>query len=248
VGSQQSFPPVEFLESSSRGDPSGVSVDLLQEIGRRLGRRIQFVHADYSALIPGLRAGRFDMVSGGMSDTPEREEQVDFVNYLMSGGSILARQSDRSKYSTIDDFCGRKLATLLGSRVIMEGVEAASARCVQRKLEPIDVAMFPSATDARTQLDVGRVDGYLGDLPALIYMVQTSPADYHIVGGRYVLVPYVISWGFPKGSALTHQIRDAAQGMLEDGTYRSILSKWGLPESALPAITINSPASKRDVQ
>ncbi|MGC4028452.1 MAG: transporter substrate-binding domain-containing protein [Steroidobacteraceae bacterium] len=241
VGSQQSFPPVEFRDGSARQGPSGVSVDLLEEIGRRLKLRIQYVHAEYSALIPGLRAERFDMISGGMSDTPEREELVDFVNYLLSGASILVRAVDKDKYSTIDDFCGKTLATLLGSRVIMEGVDAANVRCKQRGLKPIDLTLFPAAPDARAQVEVGRAAGYLADLPLLTFIMRANPSDFHIVGGNYVVVPYIVSWGFPKQSPLTARVREVAQSMIDDGTYGTIMAKWGLSDMTLPAITINQP-------
>ncbi|WP_164153232.1 transporter substrate-binding domain-containing protein, partial [Stenotrophomonas maltophilia] len=81
--------------------------------------RLDYVQAEYAALIPGIEAGRFDVASGGISDTEEREEKLDFVNYMRSGGSSLVREAEAAAYRTIDDFCGKATATLLGGRVIM---------------------------------------------------------------------------------------------------------------------------------
>ncbi|WP_211109578.1 ABC transporter substrate-binding protein [Azospirillum tabaci] len=244
VGSQQTFPPVEFRQDG-KTEPVGVSVDLLNEIGKRLGLSITFVHGEYAALIPGLEAGRFDVASGGISDTEEREQKVDFVNYMMSGGSILVRAADAEKYTTIADFCGKSVATLLGSRVIMAAVEKASETCVSGGKQPITANQLPAAPDARMQLDLGRVDGYLGDFPALVYMKSQMPGKYAIAGGNHILTPYVTSWGFPKNSTLKDAVQKATQSMLADGTYKAILSKWEIEGGALPEITINLPASKR---
>ena len=244
VGSQQTFPPVEFRQDG-KAEPVGVSVDLLNEIGKRLGLTITFVHGEYAALIPGLEAGRFDIASGGISDTEEREQKVDFVNYMMSGGSILVRAADADKYASIADFCGKSVATLLGSRVIMAAVEKASEACVAGGKQPITANQLPAAPDARMQLDLGRVDGYLGDFPALVFMKSQVQGKYAIAGGNYILTPYVTSWGFPKNSTLKDAVQKATQSMLADGTYKTILSKWEMEGAALPEITVNLPASKR---
>ncbi|UPG74767.1 ABC transporter substrate-binding protein (plasmid) [Roseomonas gilardii subsp. gilardii] len=245
VGSQQTFPPVEFREPGKQ-DVTGASADLLVEIARRLNLRLEYVQAEYAALIPGIEANRFDVASGGISDTEEREEKLDFVNYMRSGGSILVRAADAERYRTIDDFCGRSVATLLGGRVIMAAVEAASARCVAAGRPPIRAEQLPNAPDARMQLDLNRVDGYLGDFPALVYMSSQFKGRYAIVGGNYMLTPYITSWGFAKGrSGLRDAVRAAAQAMLADGTYHRILTKWGVEGSALPEISVNLPASRR---
>ncbi len=245
VGSQQTFPPVEFREPGKQ-EVTGASADLLAEIARRLGLKLEYVQAEYAALIPGIEANRFDVASGGISDTEEREEKLDFVNYMRSGGSILVRADDQTKYRTIEDFCGKSVATLLGSRVIMSAVEKASEACIAKGAPAIRAEQLPSAPDARMQLDLKRVDGYLGDFPALVYMQAQFPGRYNIAGESYILTPYITSWGFAKSrTGLRDAVRKAAQDMLADGTYTKILSKWGLEGGALPEITINRPASKR---
>jgi len=244
VGSQQTFPPVEYREEGS-DKTIGVSVDLLEEIASRLDLQLEYVQGEYAALIPGLEAGRFDMASGGISDTEEREQAVDFVNYMMSGGSILLRADDSLKYNTIKDFCGKSISTMLGGRTIMGAVEAASAECVAEGKGEITAEQLPTAPDSRMQLDLKRVDGYIGDFPALVYMMSNSPGTYGIAGGNYMLIPYITSWAFPKESPLTGLVQETTQGMLDDGTYLEILKKWGMEGASLPEITINLPASKR---
>lgn len=246
VGSQQTFPPVEFREAG-KPEVTGVSRDLLDEIARRLGLKLEYVHGEYAALISGLEADRFDLASGGISDTEEREQKIDFVNYMFSGGALMAlADSPSASARNIDDFCGKGVATLLGSRVIMAAVEAASERCVKAGKPAIRAEQLPSAPDARMQLDLKRVDAYLGDFPALVYMGTQFPGRYKIVGGNYILTPYITSWGFAKNrAALRDAVQKATQAMLDDGSYKKLLDKWGVGGAALPAISVNLPASKR---
>jgi polar amino acid transport system substrate-binding protein len=126
----------------------------------------------------------------------------------------------------------------------MSAVEKASSECGTKGA--IRAEQLPSAPDARMQLDLKRVDGYIGDLPALAYMRIQIPGRYKIAGGDYILTPYITSWGFAKSRAgLRDAVRKAAQDMMADGSYKTILEKWALAGGALPEITVNLPASKR---
>ncbi|MCE3271249.1 MAG: transporter substrate-binding protein [Ramlibacter sp.] len=245
VGSQQTFPPVEFREPN-KPEVTGASADLLAEVARRLNLRLEYIQSEYAGLISGVEANRFDVASGGISDTEEREEKLDFVNYMQSGGSIMVLSANNDKLTTIDDFCGKSIATMLGGRVIMTAVEAASERCTKSGKQPIRAEQLPSAPDSRMQLDLKRVDGYIGDFPALVYMGAQFPGRYKIVGGNYILTPYITSWGFGKNRAgLRDAVQKATQAMVDDGTYKRIMDKWGLGGGALQTISVNLPASKR---
>ncbi len=245
VGSQQTFPPVEFREPG-KTEVIGVSRDLLDEVAKRLNLKIEYIQAEYAALIPGIEANRFDVASGGISDTEEREQKLDFVNYMVSGGSLLALETNTDKLTTIDDFCGKSIATMLGSRTIMSAVEAASERCKKAGKPEIRADQLPSAPDARMQVDLKRVDAYIGDLPALAYIRTQFPGKYKIVGGNYILTPYITSWGYAKSaSGLRDGMQKALQSMLDDGSYKQVLDKWEMGGGALPKITVNLPSSKR---
>lgn len=247
VGSQQTFPPVEFREPG-KSEVVGVSADLLAEVAKRLNLKLEYIQGEYASLISGVEADRFDVASGGISDTEEREQKLDFVNYMYSGGAMmmLAENPASTSAKSIDDFCGRTTATLLGSRVIMTAVEAASERCTKAGKQPIKTEQLPSAPDARMQLDLKRVDAYMGDFPALVYMGTQFPGRYKIVGGNYILTPYITSWGFGKNrTGLRDAVQMAMQDMVKDGTYKKLMDKWGVGGGALPEISINLPANKR---
>jgi polar amino acid transport system substrate-binding protein len=245
VGSQQTFPPVEFREPG-KTDVTGASRDLLDEVARRLNLKLEYIQSEYAGLISGVEADRFDVASGGISDTEEREQKLDFVNYMQSGGSILVLSANTDKLATIDDFCGKGVATMLGGRTIMTAVEAASERCTKAGKPAIRAEQLPTAPDSRMQLDLKRVDGYIGDFPALVYMSAQFPGRYKIMGGNYMLTPYITSWGFAKNrTALRDAVQKATQSMVDDGTYKKILEKWGVGGAVLPAISVNLPSSKR---
>src|SRR5690606_6183890 len=64
---------------TAEGDVSGYHPDLVRAVFSSLGiDKVDFVAAEFGALIPGLQAKRFDMIASGLAITPERCEQVLF--------------------------------------------------------------------------------------------------------------------------------------------------------------------------
>ncbi len=246
VGSQQTYPPIEFREPRTKA-VQGVSAELLAEIARRLGLRLEWVQSDYGALITGARAGRFDVVSGGISDQPERQKELDFVNYMRTGTGILCLAERAGEFHTIADFSGKKVAFTLGAKRVETAVAEASAALRAAGAPPIESVMLPNTLDAKMQLDIRRVDGYLNETPTLAYMMRQNPGKYALVqDGAYILTHLATSWGFAKSDdVLRDAVRRTAQEMLEDGTYAAIMTKWNLAGSMLPAITINQPMEGR---
>ncbi|MGB3369267.1 MAG: transporter substrate-binding domain-containing protein, partial [Rhodococcus sp. (in: high G+C Gram-positive bacteria)] len=68
--------PYSFEEN---GELTGATIALHKRIFGNLGiDTVEGVNADFGALIPGLQANRFDVVSAGMSILPQRCEQAAF--------------------------------------------------------------------------------------------------------------------------------------------------------------------------
>lgn len=73
------------------GVPTGEAPEVAKEVLSRLGiPEIRSVVVDFGALIPGLAAGRFDMIAAGMYITPERAEQVLFSDPDYCGTQAFA--------------------------------------------------------------------------------------------------------------------------------------------------------------
>ncbi len=75
VGTNAEFPPFEYYEN---GELIGFDIDLMCEIGKRLGYRIEFKDFAFDALINNLASGKVDCIIAGISITEERLEVVDF--------------------------------------------------------------------------------------------------------------------------------------------------------------------------
>jgi polar amino acid transport system substrate-binding protein len=70
--------PFAFIDTSS-GRLTGEAPEIARVVFSRLGvGEIEGVLTEFASLIPGLKAGRFDVIAAGMYVTPERCREVAF--------------------------------------------------------------------------------------------------------------------------------------------------------------------------
>ncbi|MBP1948505.1 ectoine/hydroxyectoine ABC transporter substrate-binding protein EhuB [Virgibacillus litoralis] len=88
------------------GELKGAAVDIAQAVFAELGiDEMEAQLADFSQLIPGLNAGKFDVITAGMAINPDRCENADFGEPEMQYGEGLIVQKgnpmDLHSYSDI---------------------------------------------------------------------------------------------------------------------------------------------------
>jgi polar amino acid transport system substrate-binding protein len=100
VGMEMSYPPFEMTDE--KGSPKGVSVDLANELGKALGKKIVIQNTAFDGLIPALKTGKIDIIISSMTITDERKQSIDFSDpYLTTGLCLLV--GNKSPVKSIDD-------------------------------------------------------------------------------------------------------------------------------------------------
>lgn len=77
VATDAPFPDYTFIDAA--GTITGFERDVMDRVCTRIAARCTWVDTDFENLIPGVMAGQFDVVLGGMAITDERRTQVDFT-------------------------------------------------------------------------------------------------------------------------------------------------------------------------
>ena len=97
------FVPWAMLNKS--GELVGFEVDVANKLAEDIGVEIEFIQTKWSGIIPALLTGKFDIIIGGMSVTPERNISVNFTDaYEYSGQSIVANLETAGGLTSLDDF------------------------------------------------------------------------------------------------------------------------------------------------
>ncbi|MGY1437915.1 ABC transporter substrate-binding protein [Streptomyces reniochalinae] len=245
VGSDAAYKPMEYKEGA---DIVGLDVDIAEAMGEKLGVRFQFANGTFDGLITSMQTGRFDMIMSAMTDTKDRQKGlddegkkagkgVDFVDYLSAGSSILVRKGNPEKIDSVDQMCGRKVATQRGT-TSHEILKTQTKKCVEDGEKKIDVEAYNTDDEARVRLKTGGVVADISDFPVAANAAKSS-GDFEVVGKQMQSAPYGIAV-----SKDNRKLRDALQAamkaIIEDGSYQRALEKWGVQDGGVKKVTVNA--------
>ncbi|WP_370369983.1 ABC transporter substrate-binding protein [Mycolicibacterium sp. CH28] len=236
VATDASYPPMEFMRSD-RQKVIGFDADLGQELGDALGVDMQFVNTSFDGIIAGLQSKRFDLAMSAITDKPSRREQVDFVDYLNVGSSLMVAKGNPEKLTELAQLCGRRAAVEQGTSAA-DTAQQQSAKCAADGKPAVEVLTFPDQNGANLALQSGRVDAVLANYPTLAYLVKQNPDGFEITGEQFNLAPYGIAIAKDQ-TQLRDAIRAALQKLIDSGKYVEIVDKWNLGEAGVKSVAVN---------
>lgn len=231
VATAEGYPPMEMYKEGTQ-ELIGVDPNLAAAIAGRLGLKLKMTNASFPGLIPGLQADRWDLAMSSMSDTAERRNAVDFVDYFHAGGAIMVAKGNPAGVKDLADLCGRAVVLAKGSSNLAIG-EAQNDKCAKK----MKISQSEDAPTGLLQIDAGRAVATIVDYPVAKMLAQES-GKYEVLEAQYEAGPWGIALD-KKDSQLRDAVRKALQELIEGGEYTKILEKWGVQGGAVEAATIN---------
>lgn len=114
VGMELAYPPFEMTDT--KGQPTGVSVDLAKALGAALGMQVRIENMAFDGLIPSLKTGKIDLIISSMTATAERAQSIDFSDpYLQTGLCLLVRKNSSVQGISDLDKAGMTVAVKKGT-------------------------------------------------------------------------------------------------------------------------------------
>ncbi|WP_433862151.1 ABC transporter substrate-binding protein [Streptomyces sp. L7] len=235
VGMDDTYPPNEYKDDN--GNPAGWEVDFTNAIGKKLGLKINYAIAKFDNIIPSITGGKDDFGMSSFTDTVEREKQVDFVNYYNAG---ILWASAKGKNVDPDNACGMKVAVQSTTFEDTDEVPAKSKACTDKGKPAIQALRYDNQDDATNAVILGKADALSADSPVTLYAVSKSSGKLQAAGKTFDVAPY----GIPvaKNSDLTPVLQKTIQALIDDGTYKKILDKWGVADGGVTKADLNAAA------
>lgn len=232
VGTITDYPPNEF--KTKDGAPTGWAVELVEVIADELDLKIDYELLLFDNILPRIQGGGIDLGVGSFTDTLERQQVVDFVNYY-EAGSLWA--APKGSGITPDIACGKTVAAMSGGTQLLFELPERSKTCVDAGKEPIEIIQFTGQPEVTNAVILGQADAFTADSPVTVDAVTEVGDTLQIAGDIYDTAPY----GFPigKGSELGTHVRDALQTLIDNGTYGELLKKYHSEMGAITQATIN---------
>jgi polar amino acid transport system substrate-binding protein len=234
VGTDSTYAPSEYLDTDGK-TVIGFDVDLFNAVAAKLGLKTDWQSAKFADIIPGIGSGKYNIGVSSFTVNADREKQATMVSYYSAGTQWAAKAG-----ATLDpaNACGKKIAVQTGT-VQVDDVTARSKKCGTKT---ITIDQYQAQSDATNAVITGKDDGMLADSPVCAYAVKQTNGQLALVGDIYDSAPY--GYVLPKDQTdFASAIAGSVQALITDGSYKTILDKWGVAAGGITTPAVNPSVS-----
>lgn len=226
VGTMGDAKPYTF--STADGQFTGFDIELFLNVASRIGfakDKVIFTGQEFSALLPSVANGRFDVAVAAIGITDARKKTVDFSDgYLAGYLSVLTPEAIK----TADDLKDKRLGVVQGTLQEAYAVKTFTST---------DLVRFPDNNSAVAALNNGTVDAHFLDYEAAKQYGERYPALKIAINIPSFDAP--AGFAIHKGNtAFKVALDKALHEAMQDGTWKTLYEKWfpgsPMPEAYLP--------------
>ncbi|WP_312053655.1 ABC transporter substrate-binding protein [Pantoea brenneri] len=234
-----SFPPYEIVNGPHSME--GASADLTTALAQLLGVKID--HATVSGLsgvLTGINAGRYQLAIGPIGDYPDRQQKVDFIDFVQEFVVFGVQKGNPAQINQLDDTCGKRIAVMAAGSA-EQVIRQQSARCTAAGKPAVTVQAFTDQPSSILAVRSKRSDAFFSSQAPLTWFVNQAKGQLELAGKGHKNGFGDIFQGtvVPKGSPLSGVVLDAYKVLYQNGTYAAIMKKWQLEDNMTAAPGLN---------
>lgn len=229
VGSECTYPPFNYRDA--KGELQGFDIDIAREIGKRMNADVKFVCQAWDGMIPGLLAGKYDLILASMSITEDRQKSIDFsIPYRSSSGRFAGPKSMASASPVKAD--GSPDPDAFKGKTV--GIQRSSQyeRYLMEIFPSVQIARYDTVDNMLLDLKTGRIDAVMAGPIKLSadFLDKPDGANFAFVGPEIDVVKYFgpgVGVGIRKGDTeLKNAVDKALAELIKDGTFKQINLKY----------------------
>lgn len=225
VAIEGTYPPFNFKE---KGELAGFEVELAKALAGKMGVKAEFSTSEWSAMLAGLQANKYDVVVNQVGITDKRKEAFDFSEpYTISSPQLIVRKNEKREFKSLADLKGKKLG--LG--------QGTNFGDLAKAVGGIDVKTYPGSPEYLQDLALGRIDAALNDSLLIPYIVKQTrlPLKAGAPVGELERSGIPFAKGNPKFKAAVDK---ALADMKADGSFAKISMKWFERDVSKPPVAV----------
>jgi len=172
---------VPWAMRSTEGELIGFEIDVATKLAEDMGVEVEFVPTAWSGIIPALLAGKFDVIIGGMSITPQRNLTVNFTApYANSGNQLAANVELTADFTDMSDFDDTSVNLVCRRGVVGCDVLAAS-------FPRANILQFDDNAQALQEVLNGNAHAIIASAPEPAFWVEDNAGTIELAfGGEYL--------------------------------------------------------------
>ncbi|MGU7772942.1 transporter substrate-binding domain-containing protein [Burkholderia sp. MR1-5-21] len=224
------------------GKLGGFEPELVENLCVRAQLQCKLVSQDWDGMIPGLQAGKFDVLMDAISITPDREKIIAFskpyastpATFAVADTKVLPKSAPAVPGVKLDNDARSNLPAVDAMRKALKGktigIQSGTVYTGFINANFKDVAsirVYKTAPERDLDLANGRIDATFDDVTYYTANADKSPV---VIAGTKIAGPI---WGPGEGLAFRKQDADlkakfdtAITAALADGTVKKLALKW----------------------
>jgi polar amino acid transport system substrate-binding protein len=214
IGNGGAFPPFEFVED---GKLVGFDHDLGEELGKRMGVKVEWQIIEFAGLIASLTSGRVDTLITALAWTQDRADRIAFSKPYYLTGVAAAYRPDVTVEQP-PDLAGK----IVGVQTGTSGEKFVRDNFADKVKE---LKVYPEFPLAMRDLDIGRVEAVVNTLPVLRYNLSKSNKAGLKVSGVWDAHDVGINTRLAD-QELMAEINRHVVAMQADGFLKGLDAKW----------------------
>lgn len=233
IATDAHYPPCEFMAEDGKSIV-GFEPDIWNAIAQKLGIKITASSIDFAGIIPGVQSGRYGAAFACLSDRPEREKIVHFVDFWYGSAAVYAIASNAEISEDPLSLCGKKTAVQVGIDFGDMVRDILSKHCVAAGKAPIEMSELPSAAQVLVALYAGRIDFALSDAAAVDDIQKKAPQPVKVYENHLLPKIYLGAIVERSNEPLAKALLAALKAVYAEGAYDKAIARWNLRLLALP--------------
>ena len=211
VGTNAEFPPFEYLEN---GKLVGFDMELIQAMGKIMGKEIKIEDMSFDGLLPALQSKKVDAVIAGLTATKERRKAVNFTKSYYTASQVIIVKETSEDIKSFNQLKGKKIGVMLG----FTGDVIVSA------MKDVSITRYNAAYAAIMSLQSDKIDAVVLDSePAKNFIANNK--GLMLASAAAEMEEYAIAVTKSNENLLV-ELEKALEEVKTNGTYDELIKKY----------------------
>ena len=193
---------------------AGFEIDLIQEMAKSLGLRIEWVVQPFNTLLVAINQDRFDLIATSFAKTPARAAVIDFTDPHYCTGAVIVSRAQ-----------GPKSRTDLKDKTVVVPVGTVYLDHLKKVPGIKEIRTVPDETSGLQNLLTGRADAWVTEQFVAIKAVEAHQKEGISLGA--ILEVQENAMVVAKGNQeLLAKINGALKKTLNNGFYSKLTQRY----------------------
>lgn len=216
IGTDDTYPPFQYRDEANK--LVGFEVDLGMELGKKLGREVEFISNSWAGIFNGLNSKNYDIIMSATSITPKRLETFIFTEPHMTNGQVIVTRKGEKSITKPEELEGLTVG------VQLETTADIAATKYQEDME-FEVLRYNEVIQTFSAMKAGHVDVIVADYAVAIDYVNKDPDSYQLTEVMLTNEPIAITLR-KDDTALRDELNAALLSLRESGELKALSIKW----------------------